>query len=214
MLDEIKWILYRESLRGLQLRRILCVLLFLAAIGIFPDSTSSSEIPQSDAISFGGQETILEGTCLFWGGDVSSGDFFQVLQRKDSATGPVFSKHGRKYRQYPDKLKVIIRLSQNDCDKRGVPVLGTRLISDDLASSFAFKADWKEGLHQVSCVEFTQKRFRRSSHPFTLGGQEFSDDVIQYEFSVSGRDVPLTGHLILAVSDTRGNPIVRLSAFP
>jgi hypothetical protein len=194
-------------------KSLLVVLLFLGS-GTPPDATPSQEIHQSNGIDFGGQQTLSRGTCFYWGGHAFSGDYFHGLTRKDSPDGPIFRKEGKVLKYYPERLQVVIRVAQHECDARGVPALSSLTISDDFAAALRFSAEWKAGTHAEPGKDLVLLGFQHKVRKFDLGGEQGLSDVLECSFNLDSHEIPLTSHLIVKVTDSEGTQLVRLSAFP
>lgn len=184
------------------------------SIGIPRNTAVSQEIHPSGGIDFGWQQTLLKDSCLFWGGDATSGDYFRGLRRKDSALGPIFRKGRTILKYYPEQLHVVIRVAQYKCNARGVPSLSTQPIRDDFAASLRFRAEWKDGTHAEPATEFVPLLIHHKTKEFTLTDEQILSDVLEYSFSLRCHEIPLTNHLIVIITDLEGTLFVRLSAFP
>jgi len=169
---------------------------------------------RSNTIDFGYQETFINGICIFWGGDASSGDFFRDLRREDSPDGPIYRKGKKIVEYYPEQLQVVIRVVQHECNERGVPSLNSLPITDDFAGSLRCKAEWKIGMHQETAKDFTVLHLQHKTRNTALGNEGISSDVIEYSFNLSGHQIPLASHLIVIVTDSQEAQLARLSAFP
>jgi hypothetical protein len=194
--------------------KALIVVLLSLSIGTPPDATLPQEIHRSDGIDFGGQQTLSRGTCFYWGGHASSGNYFHGLTRKDSPHGPIFRKGGKVLKYYPERLQVVIRVAQHECDAREVPALSSLTMSDDFAASLRFSAEWKAGAHAEPGKNLVLLGFQHKTRNFDLGSEQVLSDVLEYSFNLDCHEIPLTSHLIIKVTDSEDTQLVRLSAFP
>lgn len=208
------WTNPKTSNAGHRAKEVLAVSFLFFTVGI-PRDANLPRPPRPDGIEFGWQQTFLRDTCFFWGGYAFSGDYFHGLKRKDSPHGPIFRKGNKVLKYYPAQLQVIIRVAQSECDARGVPSsLSLPTIPDDFAASLRFRAEWKTGAHAEPFKEFAQSQFRHETREFNLAGEQIRSDVLEYTFNLDSHEIPLTDHLIVVVTDLRGEQLVRLSAFP
>ncbi|HEY1481251.1 MAG TPA: hypothetical protein VGF19_00900 [Candidatus Acidoferrum sp.] len=186
---------------------------FLWAI-LNPITVQSDDIHHSEVLEFGDQQIPYRGTCLFWGGGVSSDDFFRGLKRKDTSHGPIFRKGPDRVNFYPEHLQIVIRVGQHECDKHGVASFSSLVIPDQMAVGLSFKAQWKDEMQLQPAEDFVQLPFKRKSKIYSVAGEEFSTNLIEYTFTLSSQNTPLTRHLIVTVTMPDGQQLIRLAAFP
>jgi hypothetical protein len=149
-----------------------------------------------------------DGRVIFHAG-MMAGDFFDQLERRETADGERFLVHSGRYSRpvtdYPNSLVVNVFASRWDSrdtpfDKRWT---GTAAA---LMGSLQFKAAWKTGLKMRPVSAATVRRLAKNEMgPNTLRG---------YELAVDSQGVPLTDHLIVDVSDPESNLVVRFSGAP
>jgi hypothetical protein len=166
------------------------------------------------SLAFGPQRTPINGSCIFWGGEVASGEFFHDLKRTGSGTDLKFYKNNTRVLDYPQELHIKLRFTMHKCNARGVPDLGSSEIPDEFVSSLKFKANWKAGVRLRPAKGLVLQGYKHEPSEFTLGGHQISSDLVQYKMSLSAKTIPLTDHLILLVFSSEDKELVRLSAAP
>jgi hypothetical protein len=167
----------------------------------------------TDVIYFGGQPLASKDSCFFWGGTLSSGDFFRDLKRKDSSRGTRYYRKNKEVLLYPEELYVTVRVTHPECDDRGnVTSLQGLELPEDFGASFTFKVEWKNGVQLNPADNFTVLSREHKPTAFNLMSAQFSNDVVEFGISVRSKAVPLSDHLIVSVLDANGKNIVRLSA--
>ena len=138
-----------------------------------------------------------------------SGDFFDQLERRDTADGELFilhsGRHSRRVTDYPNS--VVVKVFASPWDSRDTPFdkrcTGTAAA---LLGSLQFKAEWKAGLKMRPVSSMTVRHLERNEMaPITLWG---------YELGIPSEGVPLTDHLVIDVYGPDSSLIVRFSGAP
>jgi len=188
---------------------IACIVSLFSTFHCF--SQAPRDFDHGDSLDFGIQRVILDGTCFFWGGSIAQGEFFRGLKRKESGDAVRFYKGKKIVSEYPDQLRVTLRVTSYRCNSEGAPLdIGTLVLTDGFLSSLKFTADWKAGTHTTPTGNLALLGY----HHQQTTGEFASFDAVQYDFTVASKNIPLTDHLVLTVSNGDGKLFVRLSVAP
>lgn len=196
--------------RSLHCRKVLSLFL----IGVVPLSASARgrNNPTYDgAIDFGSQVIRLQDGCLDVQGRVTSGDFFEDLQRTETGGQFEFKKRGKLVTEYPESLSTSIRIA-GEC---AVPLSNppSSVFQGD-SYSLTLQVEWKEGmeLRPAALSPVVARCVGSSSIPIPSQGS--SIPVVTCQMTVDARGVPLVDHLIVSVFGSDGKLLTRLSAAP
>jgi hypothetical protein len=131
---------------------------------------------------------------------LQSGDFFNGLERIDTAEGSEYRKNSRVITNFPDFMTVEMNVRIEDCDTD----VYTPARTPDFVKGIHFRAQWKRGvyLRPVADVAIESKPVRMDE----------GDNRMLFVLYIHDRDVPLTDHLIISVIGPDGKLMSRMSA--
>ncbi|MFY9801856.1 MAG: hypothetical protein WA211_00515 [Candidatus Acidiferrales bacterium] len=131
---------------------------------------------------------------------LQSGDFFDGLERIDTAQGSEFRKNSRVITNFPDYMIVEMNVRIEDCDTD----VYTPAPTPDFVKSMHFRVQWKRGvyLRPVGSVSIESKPVRMDE----------GDNRMLFVLTIRDRNVPLTDHLIVSVIGSDGKLMSRMSA--
>jgi hypothetical protein len=131
---------------------------------------------------------------------LQSGDFFEGLERIDTAQGSEFRKNSRVVTNFPDFMTVEMNVRIEDCDTD----VYTPARTPDFVKGLHFRAQWKRGLYlrPVANVSIERK-------PVLM---DEGDNRMLFVLKILDRAVPLTDHLIISVIGPDGKLMSRMSA--
>lgn len=187
------------------IRALLCALavLFLASTYV----RGGNRRAHDGAIDFPPQIVQLKSGCLWIDGTLTSGAFFEGLERKDRDGMFEYMNSGRLLTDYPQSVVASIRILDDQC----VPAFSpTRLSLVDKEYSFSFQVAWKTGMDVrpallsttgIHCFKSASMRDGRMP-PMTC------------QMTVKSAGTPLSDHLIVSVFGQDGTRLTRLSAAP
>jgi hypothetical protein len=148
------------------------------------------------------QSVRFAGACHLIYTTMSSGDFFEGLERHETQRGTVFRKGLGPVDQFPKTILLEIKDTVTDCPP---PTLPPRHgIAAQVMGSLRGEANWEIGT-EVRAVEGLT--LRRVSGPL----EEFSNIWI-FEIEVPSVNVPLTGRLTVDLRTKEGAQLVRILA--
>ena len=194
--------------------RVLCrYSLVLLILGMFPIegvAGDKSKSAQDGTIDFGAQYGRLDGGCIGFSGVVSSGTFFNHLKRTGTDGHVEFTKDNRMVTEYPESLRVEIRIAGGPCGP-GHPELRPSILAVD-ADPLRFRVEWKEGMQLKPAIQGPIAVHCSYSPGSPWPG--FGLTVKTCQMAVDGKGVPLVDHLIVSLLTANGTTLVRLSAAP
>lgn len=185
---------------------------FILILAIFACSTpagTGSHQSYSGALKFPAQIVQLtDNSCLWIDGTLTSGSFFDGLERTDREGVFEYRNSGRPFSEYPESLTAAIRILNDQCG----PVLprSDSVVAGAGMRTFAFQVAWKTGLQTrpavlsaagVQCAGF-------------LGSDASPVPPMTCQIRVKGSGVPLSDHLIVSVFGANGERLTRLSVSP
>jgi len=163
-------------------------------------------------VRFGAQMLRLEDGCAFLDGKVSSGDFFDHLNRTDTAGRFEYRKRGKLVTEYPETVRTSIRIVGNQCTS----VLSNSPSSIFKGDSYAlrFRVEWKDGM-QLSPADFDPASVQCVGYSsVVMPAREVTIPSLSCQMTVASKGVPLSNHLIVSVFAADGSWLARLSAAP
>jgi hypothetical protein len=137
--------------------------------------------------------------CVNFGPVMTSGDFFDGLQRRETPSGDEFHKNSRVVKDFPEQLTVQVQLSISVCDAD----IYTPAPAPGFVNGIRFKAQWKRGLAMRPVAQFAVQRVAITS--------EEGDSRMLFLLKIRDKDVPLTDHLIISVISPQGKLLSRMA---
>jgi hypothetical protein len=137
--------------------------------------------------------------CANFGPVMTSGDFFDGLQRHETPSGDEFHKNSQVVKNFPEQLTVQVQLSISVCDAD----IYTPAPAPGFVNGIRFKAQWKRGLAMRPVAQFAVQRVAITS--------EEGDSRMLFLLKIRDKDVPLTDHLIISVISPQGKLLSRMS---
>jgi len=137
--------------------------------------------------------------CVNFGPVMTAGDFFDGLQRHETASGDEFRKNSQVVRNFPEQITVQVQLSISVCDAD----IYTPAPAPGFVNGIRFKAQWKRGLAMRPVEQFAIQRVAITS--------EEGDSRLLFLLKIRDKNVPLTDHLIISVISPQGKLLSRMS---
>jgi len=137
--------------------------------------------------------------CVNFSPVMTSGEFFDGLQRHETPSGDEFRKNSRVIQNFPEQITVQLQLSISVCDAD----IYTPAPAPSFVNGIRFKAQWKRGLAMRPVEQFAVQRVAITS--------EEGDSRLLFLLKIHDRDVPLTDHLIISVISPQGKLMSRMS---
>ena len=162
-------------------------------------------------ITFGSQLLYLDDGCLSVDGNISSGHFFDDLQRKDLGGRFEYRKQGKVVTQYPETLTTSIRLAGDKCIAELSNAPSAVFNGDSFTVRFA--VEWKDGM-QMRPARLSQVEAHCVGSTSLAIPQEVTIPTVTCQLKVDAKGVSLADHLIVSVFDVDGKRLTRLSAAP
>jgi hypothetical protein len=158
-------------------------------------------------IIFGGYDIAKRSDiCLVFNASMTSGDFFEGLQRKDTTDGSLFYKDSRRVDHFPDEVTFEIRIDAAKCNNGTSGVLLSPDASD-IVKSLQFDSAWKEGFNifpaDIISMELLQGRQPSSSNRKTW----------HCKLRIRSKDIPLTSHLVVTIRSSESETVSRVSVY-
>jgi hypothetical protein len=138
-------------------------------------------------------------TCINFNPVMTAGDFFDGLQRHETASGDEFLKNSQIVRTFPGQITVQIQTSITVCDAD----IYTAAAVPSFFNGLQFKAQWKRGLAMRTVSQIAVQRVMFAS--------EDGNNRLMFLLKIHDRDVPLTDHLIISVLSPQGKLLSRMS---
>jgi hypothetical protein len=137
--------------------------------------------------------------CVNFSPVMTSGEFFDGLQRHETPSGDEFRKNSRVVTNFPEQLTVQLQLSISVCDAD----IYTPAPAPGFVNGIRFKAQWKRGLAMRPVEQFAIQRVAITS--------EEGDSRLLFLLKIRDKNVPLTDHLIISVISPQGKLLSRMS---
>jgi len=190
--------------------------LLILMLGISPmcaNARGRASKPTYDgAVDFGSQLLRLDDGCLDLDGRVTSGNFFNDLQRIDFGTRFEYRKRGKVVNEYPESVTTSIRIAGDRC----AATLSNRPSSVFSGDSYTlkFQVEWKDGMQLRPAALSAGVAHCVGSSSTPIPAQDFTIPVITCQLTVKSKGVPLDNHLIVSIFAADGTRLTRLSAAP
>jgi hypothetical protein len=137
--------------------------------------------------------------CINFSPVMTAGDFFDGLQRHETASGDQFRKNSQVVTTFPDQITVQVQTAVTVCDAD----LYTPAPLPSFFNGLQFKVQWKRGLTMRSVAQVAVQRVMFAS-------QE-GDNRLMFLLKIRDHSVPLTDHLIISVISPQGKLLTRMS---
>ncbi len=183
-------------------RTILRVLVISAALLILPSAFGQVPPPiveYKEVIPITSGQIRDGKTCINFDPVMTAGDFFDGLQRRETASGDEFLKNSQIVRSFPDQITVQIQTSITVCDAD----IYTAAAVPSFFNGLQFKAQWKRGLAMRTVSQIAVQRVMFAS--------EDGDNRLMFLLKIRDHNVPLTDHLIISVMSPQGKLLSRMS---
>jgi hypothetical protein len=158
--------------------------------------------------------SIAGGPCFRVAGRISAPQFFDNLRRFDTPNGVVFRRGTQTVDTFPDQVTLGFIVQDHPCsiDLHSVSTRG--YLSRSQMSSLKLSLYWKHGVELRPVTHVQAKYFSIDPikvHP--VGNVELPEKLVwSFEFSVPGKDVPLTDSLVLIFREQDGRIAARVAA--
>ena len=139
--------------------------------------------------------------CIAVDTSLSSGTFFEGLQRTGGGSGAAFHKAGQEIRTFPETVLVTVKTAGAYCNGLSAPV--GPFLNDDYMGSLLFKVSWGKGLSERP-AEVSSARASK------VAMTEQGPTRWVYELRVASKDIPITERMILRICSADGKPLLRL----
>jgi len=136
------------------------------------------------------------GICTGLAAFMTSDDFFDGLEARETEAGREFYKGQKQLSDFPDDLTVSVAARALDCSN-ALAAAPAGSASDKVASSLDIKLKWKQELKEQPIDAQAVKKYLAPTPP--MQELEPYPRMWMYEISVKSKDVPLTQHLIVEV---------------
>ena len=137
--------------------------------------------------------------CVNFSPVMTSGSFFDGLQRRETPSGDEFRINSRVVKNFPEQITVQMQLSISVCDAD----IYTPAPAPGFVNGIRFKAQWKRELAMRPVAQFAVQRVAITS--------EEGDSRMLFLLKIRDQDVPLTDHLIISVMSPQGKLMSRMS---
>ena len=154
-------------------------------------------------ILFGFDVQPLPEAVIVLSADLTSGEFFDGLQRIETSGAPEYRKGSARVNRYPEELQVEVHaaISRHFGMLADAPL---PMEVTELLSSLHFEAHWKRAMQMRPAQSLTIRMCR----PPTVGWGK----VWIYQLAIRDRDVPLTDHLVVSILTKEHKPLTLFSA--
>jgi len=143
---------------------------------------------------------IREGNvCVHMGPAMSAGEFFDGLQRYETAGGDVFRKDSQVVQTFPDAITIQVQVGISVCNAD----IYTPAPAPPFVDGMQFKVQWKRGLAMRPVAQLRVQRI-----PFLA---EEGDNRMLFVLKIRDKGVPLTDHLIISVISQQGKLLSRMA---
>ncbi len=183
-------------------RRILRIVTISAALLILPYAFGQAPSPiveYKEVVPITSGQIRDGKTCINFNPVMTAGDFFDGLQRHETASGDEFLKSSQVVRTFPDQITVQVQTSITVCDAD----IYTAAPVPSFFNGLQFKVQWKRGLAMRTVSQVTVQRVMFAS--------EDGNNRLMFLLKIRDHDVPLTDHLIISVISPQGKLLSRMS---
>jgi hypothetical protein len=193
--------------------RLLCICTMMA-ISVLPPGARAGgrNIPTYEGqVDFGAQLLHRSDDCIFVGGNISSGSFFNHLKRISIGDHFEFRQREKSVVEYPDSLTASIRILGNQCGGASAAMSG--LLAN---GTYALKlvAKWKDGLEMTPATISPGSVTCNGYNSVTIPDKGFTIPTVTCQLNVQAKGIPLSDHLIVSIFTEDGTQLTRLSAAP
>ncbi|MGB8542114.1 MAG: hypothetical protein WCD49_10815 [Candidatus Acidiferrales bacterium] len=137
--------------------------------------------------------------CVNFNPVMTAGDFFDGLERRETASGDEFRKSSQVVRNFPEQITVQVQTFITVCDAD----IYTAAPLPPFFNGIQFKAQWKRGLAMRAVSQVTVQR--------VIFASEDGNNRLMFLLKIRDHDVPLTDHLIISVLSQQGKLLSRMS---
>jgi len=163
-------------------------------------------------VDFGAQLLDLDDGCLSVDGNVTSGNFFEGLKRRDIGGQLEYRKHGSVVTDYPERLTASIRLVGERC-AAGLSDSPSAVFRGD-SYTLRFEVAWKREMHMRPAVLSPVAAQCVGYRSATVPGGTPTIPSVTCQMTVDSEGVPIGDHLIVSIFAADGTRLTRLSAAP
>lgn len=184
----------------------LCLVSVLSVLVPLPSAASHQESAYDHQLSFGIQDVTIGSADVFFLGFVNADDFFNDIVKTTRSDGITFSKQGAQVEYFPDVLSIELRVYVPRLRRktRKGQILDP---SPEFMRSLRFRPEWKRDMELRQVEGFSFPKVTREAGPIDSIREQWI-----YNFTISGKKVPLTDHLIVTVLSDVNKPLLRMSA--
>jgi len=192
-----------------------CVRLTLASIALLPGLAASALAQQTKPIEY--KRVVLVGMvthqkgkfCTEFAAFMTSKDFFEGLEAKETPSGRIFAKGKTQVTEFPETITVEIQALMHDCAGQ---VWGPMRLPTDLSvakpfmSALNFQLKWKRLLDE-----------RPANYSLTVSSPESAfwpendPPYWTYDLEINSKGVPLTDHLVIEIHSKDQALVARLA---
>jgi hypothetical protein len=181
---------------------LVATLFFLIPLGALGEASFQAPaqiVEYKEVVPLSSGQVRDRDVCVSFSPVMTSGDFFDGLQRHEMPSGDEFHKNSRVVTNFPEQLTVQLQLSISVCDAD----IYTPAPAPSFVSGIRFRAQWKRGLAMRPVMDLRVQRVAITS--------EEGDSRLLFLLKIHDRDVPLTDHLIISVISPQGKLLSRMS---
>src|ERR1700730_15310576 len=187
----------RFALRNVRMGVAICALLIIVrgASGQAPRPV----VEYKEVVPVSAGQIRDKDVCINFSPVMTSGDFFDGLQRHETTSGDQFRKNSLVVTTFPDQITVQVQTAVAVCDAD----LYTPAPLPSFFNGLQFKVQWKRGQAMRSVAQVVVQRVMFAS-------QE-GDNRLMFLLKIHDHNVPLTDHLIISVISPQGKLLTRMS---
>jgi hypothetical protein len=168
-------------------------------LGEAPAQNPSQTVEYKEVVPLSSGQVRDQDVCVNFSPVMTSGEFFDGLQRHETPSGDEFHKNSRVVTNFPEQLTIQLQLSISVCDAD----IYTPAPAPSFVSGIRFRAQWKRGLAMRPVTELRVQRVAITS--------EEGDSRLLFLLKIRDQNVPLTDHLIISVISPQGKLLSRMS---
>lgn len=170
-----------------------------SALGGAPAQAPPQIVEYKEVVPLSSGQVRDRDVCVNFSPVMTSGEFFDGLQRHETPSGDEFRKNSQVVTNFPGQLTIQLQLSISVCDAD----IYTPAPAPSFVSGIRIKAQWKRGLAMRPVQQFAVQRVAITS--------EEGDSRLLFLLKIRDQDVPLTDHLIISVISPQGKLLSRMS---
>jgi hypothetical protein len=187
----------RFALRNVRIGVAICALLIIVR-GVSGQAPGQI-VEYKEVVPVSAGQIRDKDVCINFNPVMTAGDFFDGLQRHETASGDQFRKNSQAVTTFPDQITVQVQTAVTVCDAD----LYTPAPLPSFFNGLQFKVQWKRGLTMRSVTQLVVQRVMFAS-------QE-GDNRLMFLLKIRDHNVPLTDHLIISVMSPQGKLLTRMS---